>query len=66
MIPQWLKYGVPRYLRHNGILYRLPRGYRKRLQRRLDAYQMGTLFQITYEMWRDGPYGIMSQMCWRP
>ena len=47
------RYGVPRYIRRNGMLYRLPRGYRKYLTRKALHASYGILFKITYEMWKD-------------
>lgn len=46
-------YGVPRYIRSNGVIYRLPRGYRKRLQRAARRAMYRFLFQVSWEMWQE-------------
>lgn len=50
----------PRYIRREGVIYRLPRGYRKLLQRAYTSETWGMLFSVTYEMWGDAKYNIFD------
>jgi hypothetical protein len=53
-IPHWLKFGTPRYLRRDGVLYKLPRGYRKRLNREYCSWQIGMVWKVILEAHYDG------------